>query len=627
MTGEELDHLRELAQGPENYSWLKSRTIYLTRAGSHAYGTNTATSDEDFRGVAIAPVASYLGIGKSFEQYEQKGNPDIVIYDFRKFVKLASQANPNILELLFTDGLDEISIDSYKAYNLGLGLINMRSLFVTKRARATFSGYATAQLKKIKQNTEHSDPKSPRGQRIKEFGYCCYSKDTEFLTESGWKLFDDVLESDKLATVYIKRGSRDGQKLNHRKFLGVEYQQATDRFSGEYTGDLYHLTGNHVDCLVTPNHRMLFKKTERKSGKESNWQLEEASFLPDQFEVLVAPSARNTSYSNQEWFSGVHIPDTAYLTLMGWYLSDGTAGFRGGRVKHVSICQKLGGKLSFAMARWQNAFGDRASSSLYEYDQKPNDFNPTTIKVRNLNVRDRSITEKLVSECGFKEKKRIPRWVFGLSKRLMCTLLKALLGGDGSRYEHKTTIDSHTYYSKSKDLADDVQELAMMCGFETGLRGQYHYPGSERCAMYQVHVRQESEQTRTMIRSANVEKVPVVNHKVSCFTVPNGTLITRRNGKISIHGNSKNAMHLVRLLRMCREILETGIVRVKRPDAEELLAIRNGKWTLKELCEYAENENRELDEVCRKSTLPDEPDMVEIDRRCVEIMQEGLRVL
>ena len=86
-------------------------------------------------------------------------------------------------------------------------------------------------------------------------------------------------------------------------------------------------------------------------------------------------------------------------------------------------------------------------------------------------------------------------------------------------------------------------------------------------------------------------------------------------------------MHLVRLLRMCREILETGQVNVRRKDAAELLAIRNGAWSLKELVQYAEQEDLELDQVAAKSYLPDQPDMKEIDRRCVEIMKGGLEWL
>jgi uncharacterized protein len=149
-----------------NLPWLKSRTVYLTRAGSFAYGTNIATSDEDWRGVAIAPPECYLGIVQKFEQAEVK-EPDLTVFEFRKFVTLAAQSNPNILEILFTDLSD---IEDMMWY--GKELRGMRDLFVTKRARATFAGYATSQLKKIKHGTEHSVPGSPRYDRIQKYGYC-----------------------------------------------------------------------------------------------------------------------------------------------------------------------------------------------------------------------------------------------------------------------------------------------------------------------------------------------------------------------------------------------------------------------------------------------------------------------
>jgi len=38
-----------------NLTWLPERTIFMARHGSKAYGTSLPTSDEDFRGVAIAP--------------------------------------------------------------------------------------------------------------------------------------------------------------------------------------------------------------------------------------------------------------------------------------------------------------------------------------------------------------------------------------------------------------------------------------------------------------------------------------------------------------------------------------------------------------------------------------------
>lgn len=51
--------------------------------------------------------------------------------------------------------------------------------------------------------------------------------------------------------------------------------------------------------------------------------------------------------------------------------------------------------------------------------------------------------------------------------------------------------------------------------------------------------------------------------------------------------DTKHAMHLVRLMRMGAEILEGKGVLVKRPDAQELLEIRNGSMTYEELIKYS----------------------------------------
>jgi len=74
--------------------------------------------------------------------------------------------------------------------------------------------------------------------------------------------------------------------------------------------------------------------------------------------------------------------------------------------------------------------------------------------------------------------------------------------------------------------------------------------------------------------------------------------------------DTKHAMHLVRLLRMGVEALRDGEVIVKRPDAEELLAIRNGAWTYDQLVQYAEQKDREVRDVWYKETpLRKKPDI------------------
>jgi len=90
--------------------------------------------------------------------------------------------------------------------------------------------------------------------------------------------------------------------------------------------------------------------------------------------------------------------------------------------------------------------------------------------------------------------------------------------------------------------------------------------------------------------------------------------------------DGKHASHLVRLMRQCREILTSGKVIVKRPDAEELLAIRNGAWTYEQLVEWAKKQDEELGVFydSGQSPLPREPDHNKIDTLCQKIVERAL---
>jgi predicted nucleotidyltransferase len=126
-----------------NLDWLRERTIYLTRHGSQCYGTSTPASDLDIRGIAIAPKEYYLGMTNNFEQATSK-DPDLVIFELRKFLKLASECNPNAIEIIFTDEQDHFHVSK-----IGQMLLDSRKFFLSKRVKFTFQGYANAQMKRI----------------------------------------------------------------------------------------------------------------------------------------------------------------------------------------------------------------------------------------------------------------------------------------------------------------------------------------------------------------------------------------------------------------------------------------------------------------------------------------------
>lgn len=141
-----------------NLTWLWDRTLFLTRHGSHCYGTNIEGSDEDFKGFCVPPKEYFLGFSQRFEQAEFRHEPDMVVYNIQKFFKLAADCNPSIIEVLFTDESDWRIITPMGRY-----VIDNKDLFISKKAKFTFSGYATAQLKKIRSHYRwlKDPPKAP----------------------------------------------------------------------------------------------------------------------------------------------------------------------------------------------------------------------------------------------------------------------------------------------------------------------------------------------------------------------------------------------------------------------------------------------------------------------------------
>ena len=139
--------LRTVLSRPE-YEFLKSNprlgnnTLFLTFGGSHAYGTNVEGSDIDVRGVAFKTQNEMYGLS-NFEQFEDKAT-DTVVYEFNKFVGLVLNCNPNTIELL--GGKPENTVFCRPEAQ---ELFDNRRMFLSKKAISSFSGYATAQLRRI----------------------------------------------------------------------------------------------------------------------------------------------------------------------------------------------------------------------------------------------------------------------------------------------------------------------------------------------------------------------------------------------------------------------------------------------------------------------------------------------
>ncbi len=86
--------------------------------------------------------------------------------------------------------------------------------------------------------------------------------------------------------------------------------------------------------------------------------------------------------------------------------------------------------------------------------------------------------------------------------------------------------------------------------------------------------------------------------------------------------DTKNAAHLIRLLRMGIEFLQEGILHVTRPDAQELLAIKKGEWTLERVKKEAERLFKEAEEKFVNSKLPDVVDEKYVEKFLVDMIKK-----
>ena len=85
--------------------------------------------------------------------------------------------------------------------------------------------------------------------------------------------------------------------------------------------------------------------------------------------------------------------------------------------------------------------------------------------------------------------------------------------------------------------------------------------------------------------------------------------------------DSKNMMHTFRLLDMAEEILTEKVIKVKRPNREELLSIRRGESDYDALIEQAELKMEKINAAFPECTLPEEPNRQAIEALLIDIRQ------
>lgn len=338
----------------------------------------------------------------------------------------------------------------------------------------------------------------------------CYSDDTEVLTRCGWKLFADLVDSDELATKNLAT-----------QFL--EYQRPKAIISRHYKGEMVQVGGkdrSRLDLLVTPNHRMVVYKGQRGLGPTivcakdlTIWDKVDTHVEWDGLrrESVLVPAAGR--------LPAIYVDARDLARLCGWLASEGWHGHQQGTYRTIiSQCKPDAKKRILSLlARlpWQH----------FEHSDG--------FTFSNRQVYDIAVT------CGsLAENKCVPQWIKDSDKTVIEAFLETAIDGDGWVDKERERLAS-----TSMRFADDIAELFIK-------RGQWASQRVRKAAAYTIRGNSgeslEKHQATAMLSNRlylrdgnNNPAFGAIDYDgmVYCASVPNGTLIVRRNGKIAICGN------------------------------------------------------------------------------------------
>jgi len=363
-------------------------------------------------------------------------------------------------------------------------------------------------------------------ERITELaGRVCYDDRTEVLSENGWVLFKDLPRSVPVATVNLLT-----QEL--------EYQTPTDYIADPFDGELYAADSTKVSVRVTYNHNMVVVDKDKLVLRQAvecsgtKYKVRRSALRPNSRvvppEIVIQPR-RYTQPNPNPHSDGVVEREAPGLTIkvnkdwarvLGYYISEGSLNVQEKSGDTVSVYQNSGG-----MGPIVEAIKGCGFEPTGPYDDPRKD-------VQQVRIGSSALVRHLIQFGKGSKAKRLPHYVFEWPVYLRETLLDALMYGDGTTSEHGVRI----YNTASEGLADDVQRLIV----ELGRNANINLSQCETCTMYRV--RETKHGDHTLNKHKQQDRSEPYSGTVYCVSVPNRTLVVRRNKKVYVSGNCYDSL-------------------------------------------------------------------------------------
>ena len=390
----------------------------------------------------------------------------------------------------------------------------------------------------------------------------CYDDKTEVLTDRGWILFKDLDKTEKVFTLCLNDG---------KGYIKSEYQIPTDYIERHYKGQLINIEKDSVSLNITPTHNILvmdgvqneFAETVswKKFGKDRVYEKEATEFKRGKqllrLQKAIDVVNRNKVFSlfqpkpilvsnlvtrnNYIQIGDKKITKKIFAAFMGAYLSEGCSikrYYKSGKGYSYSI--------NISQFKYVEQFKDILDKMPYKFTRVKSGFNCYDFKLGEY-----------LHQFGYAREKYIPDFIKQSNKSVINAFLDAYCLGDGTftfkfksirkdscayneNYTHKV-MQGRKFYTASKRMADDLQELLVLIG-SVAVSGidKFYYNKTKKMELPMYGVQEKLINRKNYIFPKDVSYIDYSGN-VYCVTVPNGIIMIRRNGKSMWCGNCSYA--------------------------------------------------------------------------------------
>lgn len=334
----------------------------------------------------------------------------------------------------------------------------------------------------------------------------CYDEQTEFLVDRGWVYGRDIRPEDKFVCYHV---------WSEGLFV---LDQLAPFHVADYRGKMLKFENTRMDFCVTPNHRMWAAcgypgapwqevTAERIAGRKG-WKVPVAGNpVPGLDEDFVLPHMEFSVKATKADKRDIVISAEDWAEFLGWYMAEGNTD----------------DKVHISQSDTANPENYRKISELLDRLPFAWNYNPKNTQFHITSAR----LCRVMAPFGLSDKKHLPDWLFRQSPQTRDRFLLGYFAGDGTKDKSHRPRDYNSVCSMSQQLASDIQRLLIYQGVSANTAQQAS--GIWRTGF---HIKRHR-----LLEKRNWREVDY-DGKIYCPTVPTGYVVTRRNGKILIAGNT-----------------------------------------------------------------------------------------